>query len=71
MLISRENMKKRASMYRLLSRFFASEADTEFLEELKNRPFPKAEGELGEGYKLLQGWLAQMDEGSLEELAVD
>lgn len=71
MMISRENIKKRADMYRLLSRFFSREADAAFLEQLETIKFPAAQGPLGTAYARLNGWLAARGENALEELAVD
>lgn len=71
MLISRENIKKRAAMYRLLSRFFAKEADGEFVESLEKMHFPSGGGDLAEGYEMLKAYLATKSENCLEELAVD
>jgi len=71
MMISRENIKERAALYRLLSRLFAKEADEALLDKLKNKAFPKAQGLLGEGYRQLGAWLDSMDGNAVEELAVD
>lgn len=71
MMVSRENIKERANMYRLLSRIFAREADEALLEKLKNIKFPKACGLLGEGYEMLRSYLASCGENAPEELAVD
>ena len=71
MIITRDNMKSRERFYLLLSRFFAKEADKEFLNALCAMSFPKAQGLMGEGYEMLSGALESMDENFLEELAVD
>ncbi len=71
MMISRENIKERANMYRLLSRVFAREADETLLEKLDGMSFPKAKGLLGAGYEMLKSYLASRGDNAVEELAVD
>ncbi len=66
MMISKENMKRRAAMYRLLSRAYAREADEAFLEKLN-----KLSGLPGEGYEKLRAYLAEERADVIEELAVD
>ena len=71
MMISRVNMQERADFYRLLSRLYRVEVDQTLLTALKSMSFPAADGLLGEGYDMLKHYLANCDEGTLDELAVD
>lgn len=71
MMMSKENARMRADIYRLLSRCYAVEMDEKTLEALKNLSFPKAEGVLGEGYAMLRAYLESCGDNAIEELAVD
>ncbi len=71
MMISRETNRDRANMYRFLSRCYRIEADEKLLETMSGMHFPKAEGLLGEGYAMLENYLASRGGNCIEELAVD
>ena len=71
MIISRQKMKERASVYRLLSRLYAREADAETLEKLDKLSLPRTGGELGEGLARMKAYLSARGENCIEELAVD
>lgn len=71
MMISKENARMRADMYRFLSRCYKEEIDGKTLAAMKNMSFPAAEGKLGEGYAMLRGYLDSCGENATEELAVD
>ena len=71
MMISKENARMRADIYRFLSRCYKVEIDGKTLAAMKNMSFPKAEGKLGEGYTMLRGYLNSCGENAIEELAVD
>ncbi len=71
MMMSKENARTRAQVYRFLSRCYALEVDDGMLEAMKTMSFPEAEGVLGEGYAMLRAYLDSCGENALEELAVD
>lgn len=71
MMISKTNDVSRVRLYALLSRLYRSEVDGGLLDELKALALPQAEGELGAGYALLNSYLANCGENTVEELAVD
>lgn len=64
---------QRGKTYGLLSRLYHSEIDKTFLAELHAMRFPLETGneEVDKGYRLLAGYLSNLWENSLEELAVD
>ncbi len=71
MMLSKENARKRADIYRFLSRCYKVEIDAKTLADMKNMSFPLAEGSLGEGYAMLRGYLDSCGDNAIEELAVD
>lgn len=71
MMISKTSDISRVRMYRLLSRLYRAEADVALLDGLKNMALPQAEGELAEGYALLNHYLDGCSKNALEDLAVD
>ena len=68
-----EILAQRESMYRLLARLYKTEADQALLDGLRKAGFPEdEEGGLGEGFRLISGWLEDPKiEDPVTELAVD
>ncbi|MBR2834175.1 MAG: molecular chaperone TorD family protein [Coriobacteriales bacterium] len=64
---------RRASSYAFLSRLFAKEVDPELLDHMHNMKFPMNTGnsDTDEGNRLLAGYLSNIWDGTLQELAVD
>lgn len=64
---------QRAKTYGLLSRLYRVEIDQSFLDELHAMRFPANTGndEADRGFRLIAGYLSNLWENSLEELAVD
>ncbi len=72
MMITKADMQQRVRLYRLLSRLYRVEVDAPLLESLKRMRFPQVGDEmLCQGYAMLQGYLAQCTDGTLDDLAVD
>ena len=65
--------EQRAATYSLLARLFRKEIDEDFLNNLKTMRFPKTTGndDVDEGYRLFVGYLSNLWENSLTDLAVD
>lgn len=72
---SKELLKSREEMYRLLSRLYLLEVDAPLLTALKEMKYPKEspQEELTEGYRLLEEYLldSRPAEEIIEELAAD
>lgn len=65
--------ERRARSYDLLARLYAKELDQALLDELHATRFPASTGspEADEGMRLIAGYLSNVWEGTLQELAVD
>lgn len=65
--------ERRARSYDLLARLYAKEVDRALLDELHATRFPASTGSLeaDEGMRLMAGYLSNVWEGTLQELAVD
>ena len=65
--------ERRGRTYDLLARLFAKEVDADLLEELHGTRFPASTGsdEADEGMRLMAGYLSNLWDGTLQELAVD
>lgn len=65
--------ERRARSYDLLARLYAKEVDQALLDELHATRFPASTGspEADEGMRLIAGYLSNVWEGTLQELAVD
>ncbi len=65
--------ERRARSYDLLARLYAKEVDQALLDELRATRFPASTGspEADEGMRLMAGYLSNVWEGTLQELAVD
>ena len=63
----------RASSYSFLSRLFVKEVDAELLDEMHEMKFPAKTGsdDTDEGNRLMVGYLSNIWDGTLQELAID
>lgn len=65
--------ERRARSYDLLARLYAKEVDQALLDELHAMRFPASTGseQADEGVRLMAGYLSNLWDGTLQELAVD
>lgn len=64
---------RRSRSYSLLARLYAREVDRDLLDELRAMRFPVSTGsaDVDEGMRLVAGYLSNVWDGTLQELAVD